>query len=73
MPKIVLSDDTLLRAYAATEFCDRAGISRRSLDRMLARGEVQAVPGSRGSGKTLRIPALELARVLYGDVAAGGA
>ena len=67
MSEIVLDRNDLLRTYTAGEFCERAGVSRRTLDRMLSRGELQAVPGSRGNGKTLRISALELARVIHGD------
>lgn len=70
---ITLSNDDLLRTYSASEVCERAGVSRRSLDRMMARGDIAPIPSSRGSGRTLRFTALELARVIYGDAVTVGA
>lgn len=75
MSTVTLTTDEALRTYPAQEFCERAGISRRTLDKLLARGEVTAVPHTRGAGKNLKLSALELAKFIYGDavVVGGGA
>lgn len=72
MSTVTLTTDEALRTYPAQEFCERAGISRRTLDKLLARGEVTAVPHTRGAGKNLKLSALELAKFIYGDAVVGG-
>lgn len=71
--QIILNDDTLLKAFKPSEVCDRASISQRHLERLIARGEIRPVPSTMGKGKQRLIPALELAKFLYGDaVVVGG-
>lgn len=76
MPKnglIRLSEDSLLRSYNTKEFCARAGISEKTLERLLARGEVKTANETR-SGVSRRFTALELASFLYGaeNIVVGG-
>lgn len=68
--QIILNDDTLLKAFKPSEVCERASISQRHLERLIARGELRPVPSTMGKGKQRLIPALELAKFLYGDAVA---
>lgn len=76
MPKnglIHLSEDTLLRSFNSREFCERAGISDSTLERLLARRVVRSSNATH-SGIRRRFTALELANFLYGpeNVVVGG-
>lgn len=65
-PASLFTADGLLRTFRRDEVCERLGGSLRSLDRMLARGELKTVPGTRGKGLTTLITAGSLYQYIYG-------
>ncbi|WP_236627170.1 hypothetical protein [Corynebacterium ureicelerivorans] len=46
--------------------CERVGISTRTVDRLLTRGELKTVPGARDNGRTALITAASLYDYIYG-------
>lgn len=62
----LITADDLLRTFRREDVCERLGISARTLDRMLARSELQTVPGTRGKGRTPLITAKSLYEFIYG-------
>lgn len=61
-----LTADDLLRTFRREDVCERLGISTRTLDRLLTRGELKTVPGTRGKGRTALITAASLYDYIYG-------
>lgn len=61
-----LSADDLLRTFTRKDVRERLGISTRSLDRLLDRGALKAVAGTRGKGRATLITAASLYDYIYG-------
>lgn len=65
-PIPTLTPDDLLRTFIRSDVRERLGISASSLDRLLARGELKTVPGTRGKGRAPLITAASLYEYIYG-------
>lgn len=61
-----ITSDDLLRTFRREDVCERLSISVRTLDRLLARGELKTVPRTRGKGRTTLITAASLYDYIYG-------